>query len=57
MHFVNVIDESFDCMELITEGLEGASVLRNRFGASFHQLQVILETDFTSFGAVAEGVF
>ena len=57
MHFISVIDGSSDCMKLIVEGLEGAGVLRNRSGASFHQLQVIFETDFTGFGVVVKGVF
>ena len=56
MHFVSANDGSSDCMELITKDLEGAGILQNKSGAPFHQLQVILETNFMNFGMVVEGV-
>lgn len=56
MGLVGVVDGPFDGMKLITKGLEGSGILRDRSGAAFHQLEIILETNFTSFGSMAEGI-
>ena len=57
MHFINVLDGSANGMKLVTNCFEGMSILSNRFGATFHQLQVILESQFTSLRMMAERSF
>ena len=42
MRFINVLDGSANDMKLVTNCFEGTGIF-NRFGATFHQLQVILE--------------
>ena len=54
MHFINVLDGSVNGMKLVIDCFEGTGILSNRFGVVFHQLQVIIEYQFTGFRMMAE---
>lgn len=57
VNFISSINRATDGMKLIAYDLEGTGIRSDWTSAMLHQLEVIFEAYFTSFGAVAEGIF